>query len=163
MTFTVREECHEDEAAVRKLLIAAFGREQEADLVDALRSGAHLAFGLVAEEDGKVIGYAAVSHLSSPEGGLALAPVAVSPHKQRRGTGSRVVRAAVDRARTMHGGTMFVVGAADYYGRFGFSTAAAEPFPCVYAGAHFMALPLSAHPNRKLEPVVYPEPFAEVD
>jgi putative acetyltransferase len=74
---------------------------------------------------------------------------------QRGGIDSALVRAAVDRARETGAAIVFVLGAADYYERFGFTVAAAAPFPSRYAGPHFMALRFRAVP----EAPVYAKPF----
>ena len=55
-------------------------------------------------------------------------------------------------------GTIFVLGAPEYYERFGFSAAAAEGYTSPYAGPHFMALHLTPHRTAPA-PVVYPAAF----
>jgi putative acetyltransferase len=152
----IRNERPEDAPAVRTVASAAFGRRQEADLVDALRRQGDLAVSLVAEVDGGIHGHVALSRLQSPPHAVALGPVSVIPPMQQRGIGSALVRAALDRARETGAAIVFVLGAADYYGRFGFTVAAAAPFPSSYAGPYFMALafrPVAAGP------VIYAGPF----
>ena len=53
----IRRERPEDITAVRRVNEHAFGRPQEANLVDALRAGGKLALSLVAEDDGQVVGH----------------------------------------------------------------------------------------------------------
>ncbi|HWK37626.1 MAG TPA: GNAT family N-acetyltransferase, partial [Hyphomicrobium sp.] len=81
----IRDETVDDHETVRDLLIAAFGGEGEARLVDALRADGDLPIALVAEQDGAVAGFIALSRLREPAGALALAPLAVGPQYQRTG------------------------------------------------------------------------------
>ena len=85
-----------------------------------------------------------------------MGPVSVAPLMQRRGIGFALVRAVIERARESDAAIVFVLGAVDYYERFGFTVAAAAPFPCRYAGPHFMALRFQAVP---VAPVVYAKAF----
>ena len=158
----IRTERAGDRAAIHGLVEEAFGGPREAKLVDALRNGGALAVSLVAEDEGRLIGHVALSRLKSPSGALALAPVAVSPQRQRRGVGSLLVREALGRARRGDWEIVFVVGDPAYYSRFGFSAEAAAPFPCLYAGRFFMALWL-AEPGGAPEPVIYAEPFNDLE
>lgn len=141
----VREERSGDQADVRHIIEAAFGRPDEAALVDALRAAGDLAFSLIATAHGVCVGFAGLPRMRSPAGALALAPVAVLPEWQRRGVGKALIASALEGAR--HGGfaTVFVLGNPDYYGRFGFTASAATRFPCVYSVPYFMAADLSAH------------------
>jgi putative acetyltransferase len=109
------------------LQAAAFGRENEARLVDALRASAWPRLSLVAERDGLVIGHVFVSPVeveparSVPAGGLA--PLAVDPAEQSRGVGAALVRAALARAPELGWRAVFLLGDPRYYSRFGFSLA----------------------------------------
>ena len=156
----IRRETADDREAIHALVAEAFARRDEADLVDALRDAGDLALSLVAEDEGCLVGHVALSRLKSPERALALAPVAVCASKQRRGIGSALIRAALERAKAL-GSIVFVVGAPDYYTRFGFSAETAAPFPCPYAGPHFMALPLTGAPPPPA-PVVYAPAFGQL-
>ncbi len=57
---------------------------------------------------------------------LALAPMAVKPRCQKRGTGGRLIAAALDEARAAGGQAVIVLGHPGYYPRFGFSAALAR-------------------------------------
>lgn len=156
----IRGETVDDHDAVRALLLAAFGGEGEARLVDALRADGDLPIALVAEQDGAVAGFVAMSLMCAPAGALALAPLAVSPQYQRGGIGSMLVRAAIALAQDMDAPLVFVLGDAGYYQRFSFSIEAAAAFDCVYAGPHFMALRHS--PSAPAEgAVIYSARFSE--
>lgn len=139
----IRDERPEDEAAIGRVLQAAFGGDAEARLVHALRDAGDCGFALVALEAGEIVGHVLTSRMQAPFPALALAPLAVRPDRQRRGVGTALVRQAVALARDEGWAAIFVLGAPDYYGRFGFDVRLAEGFVSPYAGAHFMALALS--------------------
>src|SRR5262245_13470726 len=96
----IRFERPSDAVEVRDVNIAAFGREAEADLVEALRRAARPFISLVAENDGAVAGhilFSPVALSSDPDLRIAgLAPMAVRPKHQRQGIGSALVRAGLD-------------------------------------------------------------------
>ncbi|WP_371823337.1 GNAT family N-acetyltransferase [Paracoccus sp. Z118] len=117
MNVPIRPERSEDRAVVAQLLRAAFDGPAEAALVDALRHDGDLDLSLVAEDNGRIAGHLALSPLDAPFPALALAPLAVSPERQRQGIGSALVRAAIA-ARPGH--TLVVLGDPAYYSRFGF-------------------------------------------
>lgn len=79
---------------------AAFASTTEADIVDVLRSAAENAMSLVAEEDGEILGHIMFSpvQLIGAAGvrAMALAPMAVTPERQRAGIGSALVRAGLE-------------------------------------------------------------------
>ena len=136
----VRPERAEDHAAIRRVNTEAFGRPNEAWLVDALRKTAGFVpeLSLVAEAGGEVVGHILVTRILIREGSetvsaLALAPMAVLPSYQRTGIGSALVRHALAEARRLGHGAVVVLGHASYYPRFGFSPARGHgiraPFP----------------------------------
>ena len=107
---------------------SAFETAAEANLVDALREQAHPVVSLVAEEGGEVIGHIMFSPVSlsgHPELRLmGLAPMAVAPAHQRKGIGSALVRAGLERCRQLGFGAVAVLGHPSYYPRFGFQPSA---------------------------------------
>ncbi|MET9933121.1 MULTISPECIES: bifunctional class I SAM-dependent methyltransferase/N-acetyltransferase [unclassified Streptomyces] len=125
-----RPEASGEEAEVRRVEVAAFGSEAEADLVDALRAdpGAWLpGLSYVAEApDGTVAAHALITrcHVGGAPA-AALAPVAVAPEHQRTGAGQAVVRAVLDAARLRGETLVLVLGHPEYYPRFGFERASA--------------------------------------
>ena len=137
-----RDELPADRSAIAALLAEAFGGPAEAGLVAALRADGDLVVSVVAEQASAIVGHAAISPLSGPAGCVAFAPVAVDPAYQRRGIGTALVAAVLDRAREGGAAMVFVLGEPAFYGRFGFSTEAAAGFMCPYTGPHFMALRL---------------------
>jgi putative acetyltransferase len=143
----VRDETPADDAAVRAVVRAAFGQNDEANLVDALRAGGFVREAFVAERDGEVVGHVLFTRLpvQTADGvveTLALAPMAVAPGWQRQGIGSDLIRTALAACRERGHRAVVVLGHADYYPRFGFSATLAERLRSPFPGRHFMALEL---------------------
>jgi putative acetyltransferase len=121
----VRDEEEKDWAAVHSLNASAFETPVEAELVDALRQEAHPIVSLVAEDESVIVGHilfspvilSGFSHLKI----MGLAPMAVSPNRQRSGIGSKLVDAGLKKCRELDYGAVVVLGHPDYYPRFGFS------------------------------------------
>lgn len=119
-----------DAEGVHDLLARAFGREDEAVLVERLReTPAHVpALTLVADIHCEVVGFVMLTaaHVATEQGDvlvLALAPLAVDPDYQGRGIGSALASAAHDRARILGYPAVFVLGHPAYYARFGYRPA----------------------------------------
>lgn len=138
----IRDENAVDFGAIRALLTSTFPTEAEADLVDQLRHDRDAVIGLVAVPDGAVAGHIMLSRMTAPMRAVGLAPLAVTPSRQRQGTGSALVAHAIGEARAMLFDAVFVLGDPAYYGRFGFSAETAAAFESPYAGPYFMALAL---------------------
>lgn len=114
-----------DRPAIRQVTIAAFGRSEEAELVDALRRRGVFICSLVAIIQGKIVGHVMFTPawIESGERSVdvaALGPLSVSPAYQRQGIGSRLTTAGLDRCRQAGYGIAIVLGHPDYYPRFGF-------------------------------------------
>ena len=103
----------------------AFGREDEARLVERLRESASPALSLVAESDAGVVGHVFLSPVTI-EGApgapscAGLAPLAVAPDAQARGAGSALVREALRACPELGWRAVFLLGDPGYYARFGF-------------------------------------------
>ncbi|CAM4346978.1 GNAT family N-acetyltransferase [Palleronia rufa] len=143
-----------DAAATEALLRAAFAGQAEADLVFALRRGGAMAAERVAVMGGRSVGYLALSRMRGPKGWLCLAPVAVQPEWQGRGTGLSLLR---DAAQVAGGATVVVLGEPAFYTRAGFSSARAERLASPYPLSH--TLILRPGTDRPRETLVYPEAF----
>jgi putative acetyltransferase len=91
--------------------------------------------------------------LLSPPNALALTPLAVQKAMQASGLVLALVRHAIEKARALKCDVVFVLGDTKYYARFDFSAESAASVPSPYAGAHFMALRITA-------PVIYAPAFA---
>ena len=136
---TIRnEKAGADQPAIYAVNAAAFGRPDEAKLVDALRGEGVVLASLVAEFAGSVVGHILFSRMwivteSGEVAAAALAPMAVAPQYQGRGIGGRLIRDGLDALRRQGEEIAIVLGHRDYYPRFGFSSGAARflesPFP----------------------------------
>ncbi len=139
----IRDESRKDGSAVRRVVVAAFDRAAEADLVDALGESGDVAISLVAEDDGEIVGQVLFSKLQAPDGCIALAPLSVTPGRQNRGIGSMLMRAGLVRAKREGWQAVFLLGDPCYYGRFGFAAATAKKFETAYPKQYFLALELT--------------------
>ncbi|GGZ38369.1 N-acetyltransferase [Streptomyces poonensis] len=164
-SWRTRPEAAGDRAEVHALTVAAFGRAEEADLVDALRgdAGAWLDLASVAEApDGSVVAYALLTRCHVDEApALALAPVAVRPDRQREGAGAAVVRAVLAEARARGERLVLVLGHPEYYPRFGFAPASAYGIRPGFEvpDEAMMALVLDGSPSVAPGTIVYPAAF----
>jgi putative acetyltransferase len=174
----VRDESEADVTAVRQLNESAFGRPEEASLVDALRASAHPRVSLVACEGGEVVGHIFFSPVSiEPDesvgaaavaatgAALGLAPMAVLPQHQHRGIGSRLVREGLRACLSLGCEVAVVLGHPEYYPRFGFVPASRLGLRCEYdvPDEVFMATELTPGALEGVRGLVkYHPAFAEV-
>ncbi|MCT8970821.1 GNAT family N-acetyltransferase [Microbaculum marinisediminis] len=160
---TIRQEAPADVSAIRCVISAAFDSELEAKLIDKLRKDGDLVLSLVAEKDGKIVGYAGFSRLrieGSDNRATALAPVAVARCYQRRGVGTALVRDGIGRLEEAGEDLVFVLGDPPYYKRFGFDSRIASHYCAQWSGPAFMALALEPGGQATHRPqVVYPAAF----
>ena len=165
----IRERRPADDAAIKGIVDAAFGRDAESGLVEALRDSNLAAVELVATEDDEIVGHVMMSALSvfvddQPVPSLALAPLAVRPDLQRTGIGTALIDVGLDVARAREWQAVVVLGDPAYYQRFGFTGEAAEHLDAPYSGESFMALELvEGALDGEDGLVVYSAPFSRVD
>ncbi|MBU1226413.1 MAG: N-acetyltransferase [Actinobacteria bacterium] len=139
----LRTETPADHEAVAAVVTAAFGRTQEALLVDLVRRSEHFDphLSLVAETGGRIVGHVLFSRVglqgSGPAEVYALAPLAVHPDHQRIGIGSALVEEGLRRLDAMGEPLVVLEGIPSYYPRFGF----------VPASQHGMSPPDSGVPD----------------
>lgn len=127
----VREERPDDIAAINDLNTRAFGQEDEARIVDALRSNGAALLSLVATANGQIVGHIMYSPLVVADvTGAALGPMAVLPDCQRTGIGTRLVEAGNGKLRESGCPFIVVVGHAEFYPRFGFVPASTHGITC---------------------------------
>ena len=124
-TFVLRPENLEDVAAIARVNRLAFGRDNEAQLVDTLRQQEAIILSWVAERDGEIVGHVLFSPVTVTQDdgactAVALGPMAVLPAYQREGVGSALIRAALSELQKAGHDVVFVLGHAEYYPRFGF-------------------------------------------
>lgn len=113
----------------------AFGRDDEAAIVEQIRTAGDATISLVAQlasnarrsEVAPIVGHILLSPVTidgrSEPLGLGLGPVAVLPEHQRQGVGSRLIDAGLRRSRALGFGYVVVLGHPEYYPRFGFTPA----------------------------------------
>jgi len=147
----VRSEKPEDIEAIRKVNIAAFGRESEANLVDQLRNVTST-FSFVAVESDQIVGHIFFSPVviqgecadNLPL--LGLAPVAVIPDYQRQGIGTLLIEYGLENCAQFGCKAVVVLGSPEYYPRFGFIRAKEKGLRCEYTvpDEAFMVLELES-------------------
>ncbi|MBR3372283.1 MAG: N-acetyltransferase [Rhodobacteraceae bacterium] len=122
----IRNETANDIAEIRTVVTEAMtmlaqSTGTEAQIIDRLRGDKALALSLVAEEDGRVVGYLAVSQaqIGEQDSWGLIGPLAVLPSRHGQGIGSTLMAEAIRRLRTTFQGAV-LVGDPRYYGRFGF-------------------------------------------
>lgn len=166
----IRAETPADAAGVRRVNEQAFGRREEADLVERLHARGKVLVALVAEQDGAIVGHILFSPVTI-EGAarvctaLALAPMAVLPSHQHRGIGRRLVEEGIMACKERGHARIVVVGHPQYYPWFGFGPASRYGLRCEYNAPDeaFMALALDPEAFRDCAGLVKFAPeFADV-
>lgn len=144
---TIRLEEKADIEAIRRVHEASFGSLLEAELVDNLQAEGDAVLSLVAVHEGEIAGHVLFSRLAALESrGLrasALGPLAVVPAHRNSGIGAALVRDGLRRLIADGEDLVLVLGDAKFYGRFGFTAKAAEPFQTPYDGPDLQAIALS--------------------
>ncbi len=150
----IRREQPGDRPRLRNLNEAAFGRADEADLIDGLWDEGAVLLSLIAELDGVIAGHILFSRMTVetaqgavdgvPVDAVSLAPMAVLPEHQGRGIGSELVRRGLDELRGMGERIVIVLGHEHYYPRFGFSPEMARNLSSPFPPEAYMALELCA-------------------
>lgn len=145
----IRLETEGDRAAIHEVNSAAFGRADEAELVDNLRREGAVLASIVAEVDGRVVGHVLFSRMfietqAGPVEAAALAPVAVLPEFQRRAIGGTLIRHGLELLRRQGERIAIVLGWPEYYPRFGFSVEKAAGLESPFPREAYMALELSS-------------------
>lgn len=111
-----------------------FSSGTEAQIVTALREAEAVTVGLVADDDGEIVGQATFSPVTidgQPSDWHALGPVAVAPGRQGEGIGEALVSEGLKRLRALGSAGCVLVGS-EYYRRFGFDNSTAmwvESYP----------------------------------
>ena len=173
-SWSIRPELPVDLDQIHELHREAFQGPAEAELVDAIRSGADFVpeLSLVAvAADGSVLGHILISRVGfEPDAGasdrasaLALAPLAVLPPHELRGIGSALTREALALADERDEALIAVLGPPAFYERFGFRPAADAGVRSTFddAGPAYQVRTLGGRP---IEPggVTYPPIFDSV-
>lgn len=165
----IRQERAGDEQGISALIETAFGRKDEARLVERLRMNPKFApeLSLLVELEGEILAHVLFFPIHIVDEGqrhptLALAPISVSPRHQRMGYGSRLIYAGFCEARKRGYESVIVLGHPDYYVKFGFLPASQwdihPPFPA--PDEAFMAIELEEEGLALASGTVeYPEEF----
>ncbi|MEM5467549.1 N-acetyltransferase [Celeribacter marinus] len=144
-----------EEPSVDALIAAAFGGKTEVGLVANLRKSRAIAGEMVLPMDGEIVGYAALSHMISPKGWIALSPMAIHPDHQGRGFGRRFVGMIAQWAE-LSGQTVVVVGDPAFYTRCGFT-----PIDDDFTSTNAIDRTLIVGPAKtKIRTLTYPKAFA---
>lgn len=149
---TVRPATADDREAIVEVVRAAFGQDDEVDLVRRVWASPDLMpdLELVADEAGTVVGHVLCTRAHVGETPVvAVAPLAVSPARQRSGVGSMLMERVVELASASGEVLIGLLGHPSYYPRFGFRPAreigVTPPFP-MQDDTPFMVLPLGDGP-----------------
>jgi putative acetyltransferase len=149
-----RAENGADISTIREITVAAFPTEEEAGMIDALRSDPAWIDGLsvvATDGDGHVVAHALLTrcHVGGASS-LMLGPVSVLPEFQRQGAGAAVTRAVLDEARRQGEPHVVVVGWPDYYPRFGFERASIHGISVSIDAPDEAVMVLKLDPSRPL-------------
>lgn len=167
----VRDEQPGDAAAIRAITLAAFeampySQQTEAAIVDALRAADALCLSLVAVEGGEVVGHVAFSPISidgvAAAGWFGVGPLSVRPDRQKRGIGTALMHAGLDRLRAADADGCVLVGDPAYYPRFGFEMARSLTYPGIPA-EYFQVLNLTSAAPAPTGVVAFHPAFAARD
>jgi putative acetyltransferase len=124
----IRLEQNKDIDAIFSLNLNAFETDEEANIVNSLRSNGNLILSMVAVEGDHVVGHIAFSPMKFENSGVeskivALAPMAVTPSKQRQGIGSKLVKEALKILQERDFEGVLLIGHPGFYPKFGFKPA----------------------------------------
>ncbi len=168
----VRPETSRDFDDIRRVVEAAFGRENEARLVRLLRADADAyvpQLTLVAEDGDEIVGHIMLSnatiHGEQEWRVLALGPLAVTPERQGTGVGIALTEASLELADGLGESLVVLLGHPTYYPRFGFESARGrgiEPPTARMSDAAFMVKRLSNYDERHRGKFAYAPAFGQV-
>lgn len=129
---TIRQETSDDFKEIFEVNHIAFGQENEAMLVDALRNNRRAfipELSIVATDNKKIVGHILFTKINIKDDrgnihvSLGLAPMAVRPEFQRSGIGGQLIKQGLKVAEGSGFRSVIVLGHEHYYPKFGFEPA----------------------------------------
>ena len=144
----IREEQAGEYQEIRQVIVAAFGGDIEAKVVELLRDRNKASVALVAVSNNKIVGHIMFSPVtitppSKAFRAVGLAPLSILPEFQRQGIGSMLAREGLKKCAAAGFEMAVVLGSHHYYPRFGFSRASLYGLGNEYdTDEHFMAMEL---------------------
>ena len=166
MKLIIRAEIFQDIDETRKINIAAFGQDAEANLVDNLRKADCETVSLVAVRDEEIVGHIMFSPVSVDNDivGMGLAPMAVLPEFQKQGIGSLLVKEGIKQVQEKGYRLIIVLGHPEYYPKFGFEPASKYGLKSEYEVPDKVFMALIFDKNLKFENklIKYRPEFVEV-
>ncbi len=170
----IRQEIPEDFTEIYNVNLIAFGQENEAKLVDALRRNLTVfipELSLVATDNNKIVGHILftkikiIDDIGNQNESLGLAPMAVRPEFQKGRIGGQLIRKGLHIAKDLGFKSVIVLGHDNYYPKFGFEPAdkwnIKAPFDV--PSNVFMALELEQDGLKNISgTVIYPKEFETV-
>ena len=144
----IRAERRGEYQEIRQVIVAAFGGDTEANLVELLRDRNKAPVALVAVSDNKIVGHIMFSPVTitpAPKTlrAVGLAPLSVLPAFQGQGIGSMLAHEGLRKCAADGFEMAVVLGSPYYYPRFGFSRASLYGLGNEYdTDEHFMAIEL---------------------
>ncbi len=164
---TIRIMVQADKPAVKDLTTRAFGRPDEADIIDQLERNGDVTLQMVAEMDGQIVGHILFYPMGvfGKLGAVGLGPMSVDPWVQKEGIGKALVTEGIAMMKQMGAPIVFVLGHDWFYPKLGFTEEATADFSTPLKGPHFMANRMRFGPpmsGRLIFPDAFGVPIAEV-
>ncbi len=171
---TIRQETPDDFKEVFEVNHIAFGQDNEAKLVDALRKNLTVfvpELSIVATENKKIVGHILFTKINIKDDkgnineSLGLAPMAVKPELQKSGIGGQLILKGFEVAKELGFKSVIVLGHEHYYPKFGFQPADKWQIkaPFDVPSKVFMAIELATDGLKNISgTVVYPKEFETV-
>lgn len=175
LTCTIRPETHDDYQSIYDLNKIAFGRENEAVLIDKIRDSYNYipTLSLVAIINDQIVGYIMFSYIDlinhhvlgvNKMKTLGLAPLAVAPEYQKQGIGSQLINAGFQLANARREPLVVILGEPAFYQKFGCLPAMNYQIesPADIPSKYWMIKPLENYHDLYKGQVNYPEYFDDV-
>jgi putative acetyltransferase len=163
-TITMRDARPDEHALIADLNTRAFGRPDEARIIEQLRKDEEVAMEIVAEQEGNVIGHALFYFMRvfGKLGAIGLGPMSVDPWIQREGIGKSLIHYGLKSLQDNGVAVVFVVGHPEYYPKTGFSQEVAKDFESPFKGPEMMAIRLRYGPPMSGR-LIFPSAFGVTD